>query len=174
MEGLKAGPGKWGFLSNVMGSGVCRIVIRAQREAKPFHKRKQRREVQGRVRTQEAELVAWTLPGPAWGGSEENPGDPPSAGLGRSRGGRRSEEFALEQVSDVNTSCSIFSTKYSVKSTLLTNARECKIVMGQQQRRHPRTANIDAVTSNTHTIRTAGSFLHIRNLIHLKTIRTDK
>lgn len=41
MEGLKAGPGKWGFLSNVMGSGVCRIVIRAQREAKPFHKRKE-------------------------------------------------------------------------------------------------------------------------------------
>lgn len=28
-EGLKAGLGTWGLLSNVMGRGVCRIVVRS-------------------------------------------------------------------------------------------------------------------------------------------------
>lgn len=80
------------------------------------------------------------------------------------------EEFAMEQASDTKTSCSVFSTKRSVQSTLLSAAGECKIGVGQQQRRPPRPGDIDAVTSHGRTTRTEGSFLNILNLIHLETI----
>ena len=80
-----------------------------------------------------------------------------------------SEEFAMEQASDVQTSCSVLSAKHSVQTTLLSNARECKTGMGQQQRRPPRPGDIDAVTSHSHAIRTEVSFLNILNLVHVET-----
>lgn len=82
-------------------------------------------------------------------------------------GGKESEEFAMEGVMSIPT-LSVFSMRWSVKSTRLTTARACEIGRVQQQKLCTGAADISAVTSSMERIRPEVSFLNILKLIPLK------
>lgn len=141
--GLRAGRGKWAFLRYWWKGECAGLWAEAQGRAKPFHKRKEAmRGGPGESQDQASRMGGLSTPRAAWGGSEENRRDPLTrdreeglAEVGTAEKDR-AEESAVGRAGGVNARCSVFSTKYSVESTLLTNDGEREIGMGQRQRLH--------------------------------------
>ena len=121
---------------------------------KPDHPTEGRRAMErdaARVRTKAAGSGGWVLLRAVWGGSEENPGDPLMRAWEEGMAEEESEEFAMERVMwKPPARFSLWSIQENPRCSLM--QENARLAWGQRQRLH-RTADVDAVTSNSHKIK---------------------